>query len=176
MHPSLSLAKRKFEEIQTEFRQMMAVEAEVIPTITALKTNIAATAISSLRATGIEGVYTGIEGLLKELLAVVDGGVFAADESWHAHLLAQAAEPNQKKRAAIISEETYGLLDRLRAFRHVERNVYRHMLRDTEVVENLQRLQKLFPLFEIDIERFFKTYDRDDRTEDDYSPQTPGRK
>jgi hypothetical protein len=176
MHPSLSLAKRKFEEVKAEFRQAMTIESDVIPTIAALKTETAVTALNSLRATSIEGVYTGIEGLLKELLAVVDGGVFAAEESWHAHLLAQAAAPNLPKRAPIISEETYGLLDRLRAFRHVERNVYRHMLRNHEVLENMQRMQKLFPLFETDIERFLTAYGRDDKTEDDCAPHTPGRK
>jgi len=176
MRQSLSLARRKFEEVKAEFRQVMAVESDVIPTIAKLKTTTADTAANSLRATGIEGVYTGIEGLLKELLTIVDGGVFAAEENWHARLLAQAADPNLKKRAAIISGDTYELLDRIRAFRHVERNVYRHMLRDTEVKENLERLQKLFPLFEADIEKFFKTYDHDDRTEDDCDPPTPGKK
>jgi hypothetical protein len=40
----------------------------------------------------------------------------------------------------------------------------------------MQRMQKLFPLFETDIERFLTAYGRDDKTEDDYAPHTPGRK
>src|SRR5687767_7184364 len=127
MHPALSLAKRKLDDLSAEFRQVLDIEAEVIPRIAAITSPAGTVAKNSLRATGIEGVYTGIEGVLKEILIVIDGGVFAGAESWHAHLLAQAAEPNQDKgRIAIISERTYDLLDRLRSFRHLERNIYRH--------------------------------------------------
>jgi hypothetical protein len=159
MHPALSLAKRKLEDARTEFDQLMAIEAEIIPVIAVKASPAASVAKTSLRATGIEGVYTGMEGVLKEILTVVDGGVFAGSESWHAHLLAQAAEPNaQNGRAAIISETVYRLLDQLRMFRHVERNIYRHLFRETDVDENLSRLQEVFPLFEADIELFLQKF------------------
>jgi hypothetical protein len=115
---------------------------------------------NALRASGIEGVYTGIEGVLKEILAVADEGVFARG-SWHAHLLAQAAAPNEQRgRPAIISDHVYEKLDRLRAFRHIERNIYRHLLRESDVDENLVLLTEVFPLFEAEIGSFLKTFDR----------------
>jgi hypothetical protein len=155
MHPALSLAKRKLDDLEAEFNQVMAIEAEVVPQLTTLGTQAALSAKSSLRATGIEGVYTGIEGVLKEILTVVDGGVFAGAESWHAHLLAQAAAPNdEKRRPALISEKTYRSLDRLRSFRHIERNLYRHLLREREVAENLERLTLALPLFKAEIGMF----------------------
>jgi len=87
MHPALSLAKRKLEDARTEFDQLVAIEMEIIPVIAEKTSPAASTAKTSLRATGIEGVYTGMEGVLKEILTVADGGVFAGSESWHAHLL-----------------------------------------------------------------------------------------
>lgn len=72
----------------------MAIEEQIVPSIARLDSTVAALAISALRATGIEGVYTGMEGVLKEILSQVDGGVFGRAENWHAQLLAQAAGSN----------------------------------------------------------------------------------
>jgi hypothetical protein len=44
------------------------------------------------RASGIEGVHTGMENVLKEVLNVVDGGVFGKSESYHAQLLESVLE------------------------------------------------------------------------------------
>jgi len=163
MHPALSLAKRKFDDLQTEFAKVIAIENEVVPVLGAMAAASAETAKTALRATGIEGVYTGIEGVLKEVLSVVDGGVFAAAESWHGQLLAQAAAANDANgRPSIIAERTYRLLDELRAFRHIERNVYRHLLRDREVDENFKKLCEVFPLFEVDVNSFMQDYGQHD--------------
>jgi hypothetical protein len=59
---------------------------------------------------------------------------------------------------AIISERTYELLDRLRSFRHLERNIYRHLLRERDVEENLERLKLVFPLFEAEVSSFVTTF------------------
>jgi len=160
MHPALSLAKRKLADARAEFDAVMAIEADIVPAVARTMSPVAVAAKNALRASGIEGMYTGIEGVLKEILAVVDGGVFAS-ESWHAHLLAQAAAPNERKgRPAIISDRVYERLDRLRAFRHIERNIYRHLLRESDVDENLARLTEVFPLFEAEIGQFFKSFDQ----------------
>ena len=99
MHPALSLAKRKLEDARTEFDALMAIEADIVPAVIGTMSPVAVAAKNALRASGIEGVYTGIEGVLKEILAIVDEGVFAR-ESWHAHLLAQAAAPNEQRGAS----------------------------------------------------------------------------
>jgi hypothetical protein len=67
MHPALSLAKRKFDDLRKEFANMRVIEQEVIPALAAMTSSSAETAKTSLRATGIEGVYTGIEGVLTAL-------------------------------------------------------------------------------------------------------------
>lgn len=93
----------------------------------------------------------------------VDGGVFGHAENWHAQLLAQAAGSNDAVgRGPLISEQTYERLDRLRGFRHIERNVYRHLLQDDGVTENLARLAEVFPSFEQEMAEFIGTYDPTD--------------
>jgi len=172
MHPALALAKRKLDDTRIEFDQVLAIEAEIIPSIAEKNSQAARIAKNSLRATSIEGVYTGVEGVLKEILTVIDGEVFAGSEGWHKSLLTQARAPNEPKgRGSIISEATFELLDKLRAFRHVEHNVYRHTLRETDVEENLELMKQAFPNVEAEVEEFFKDYGNDDRQDD-----TPGPK
>lgn len=160
MQMALALAKRQLEQLRKEFARAISIETQIIPILTKENSETALEAKNALQATYIEGVYTGIENLLKELLTTIDGGVFAVERAWHAHLLAQAAEANpDKKRPPIISQWVYDRLDRLREFRHVERNVYRHLFFESGVEENWARLKEVFPLFEAEIEAFMQTFD-----------------
>lgn len=90
------------------------------------------------RASAIESIYTGIEGILKELLACVGEPVYsrAGDDQhrWHAQLLAQVAHSTDT-RPAIISEPLRRELDELRRFRHLDRNIYGHQLQPDRVGE-----------------------------------------
>jgi len=118
------------------------------------------------RASGIEGVYTGIENVLKTILGVTDGGVIADAESYHAQLLAQSAEATAK-RSEIIGGELYGKLDRLRAFRHRERVNYRHLLSEGAVNENLALLKETYPKFEAEITAFIETWEQKPKDDDE---------
>jgi hypothetical protein len=159
MHPALALAERQLLDLRAEYDQLLAIEADIIPGIIKNKSPVAPKAILALRATNIGSVYNGIEKVLKEILTVVDGSVFAGPESWHAQLLAQAASPNENAgRRPIISDRVYEVLDELRAFRHFERHNYRHIFRDQETGENLGRLKGVFPLFENDIRTFLRDF------------------
>lgn len=156
MHPAFALARHKLDELRAEFETGLIIKDEVVPTIQATRQDIAATARSTLQASVIEGVYTGVEGVLKELLAIMDGGVFGASDNWHAQLLAQAATASDL-RPAIMTEDTYRLLNELRAFRHIERNVYRNALRPVDVSRNMERLRTVFPRLEAEIRQFMAT-------------------
>jgi hypothetical protein len=91
---------------------------------------IAGIVAASSRASHVESIYTGIEGVLKELLASMGETVFShrgEDQSrWHQQLLAQAAVGNPQ-RPAVISSALHAALDELRKFRHFERNNYAHV-------------------------------------------------
>ncbi len=124
------------------------------------------------RASGIEGVYTGMENVLKELLAVADGGVFSSSESYHAQLLAQAAQKTDS-REPVLDGDLYDKIDRLRAFRHRERTNYRHVLRDDLVKENFKLLVDTFPVFERQVQSFIAELENKPKDGDE---AVPGRK
>jgi hypothetical protein len=157
MHPAFAVTQRRLLELREEFGHFIAAESLVVGLLTQNTERAAEWARNALRGTGIESVYTGIEGILKDLLIETDGQVFAPPESWHAHLLAQAAAGTDE-RASIISEPVYTKLDEIRRFRHVERNVYRQEFREPDVVRNLELLKEVFPEFVTDIDRFVNGY------------------
>lgn len=172
MHVTLALANRKLADLRKEFDNLIAIEAEVIPALDASPSAVARSAKSILRSSGIEGIYTGIEGVLKEIVTTMDEAIPAAGDSWHARLLAQAALRTDA-REAIVSEETYKALDRLRSFRHLERNVYRHALRPEGVDENFDLMRKVFDDVHDDIRTFLEA--RSDQLDQDVggSPSGP---
>lgn len=108
----------------------------------------------SLTATGIEHVYTGIEGVLKTLVNEVDGGVHAKEE-YHKALLAQCLVETTE-RPAILDQVTHALVDELRGFRHAERNNYIDALRAHEVDDNYKRMNAAMPAFRSDVLKFIE--------------------
>jgi hypothetical protein len=136
----MALARRRLVETRQEYDAFLSADAEKMAPLDKDNSPAAEWLRVAGRATGIEGVYTGIEACLREVLNVADGGVFASPDRFHAQVLAQAAEQTPD-RPAIISADLYAALDALRQVRHRERNVYRHLLVESGVNENLQRPQ-----------------------------------
>jgi len=87
---------------------------------------------TTLCASAAEKIYTGCERVMAMLAARADGAKIDKNETWHKSLLDRMRLPFRERRA-IVSEETYALLDRIRSFRHRERNTYGFDL-DTEIV------------------------------------------
>jgi hypothetical protein len=54
----------------------------------------------------------------------IDGAPVTRSDGWHVALLRRMACPYPGLRPAIISAECFALLDKLRSFRHRERNSY----------------------------------------------------
>src|SRR5580700_2558498 len=74
---------------------------------------------------------------------------------WHAALLRRMAHPFPNVRKAVISDECYRQMDRLRAFRHRERNTYGTSLDFDIVVERSREAVAAFDVFHSDVRRFF---------------------
>jgi hypothetical protein len=82
----------------------------------------------------IEKIYTGMERIMSRLASMLDGEpVGKSGESWHRALLLRMSMPYPGVRGRIICEETLGLLNNLRGFRHRERHSY-SMALDLEIV------------------------------------------
>ncbi|MBF0372350.1 MAG: hypothetical protein HQL39_02915 [Alphaproteobacteria bacterium] len=103
-------------------------------------------------AAGTEGVYTGIEKILRMIAREIDDYV-PDDESWHRSLLQQMALPLEGVRPAVLSPDTFRLLDALRGFRHRVRDIYGFGLDPEFVTTNLARLRLAVPAFEQDFAR-----------------------
>jgi hypothetical protein len=75
------------------------------------------------KAFAVEGVYSGLEAILKIIADEVDKGV-PSGTAWHALLLEVMVTSKKGVRPQVLCEETFALLDQLRRFRHVARNNY----------------------------------------------------
>jgi hypothetical protein len=91
------------------------------------------TSVSAL-ASGIEKVYSGLERTLRLIASRIDGDV-PNDPEWHMTLLQRMAEELPGVRPPVLSKDSLQILDRLRAFRHRERNSYAQDLDPVRVLE-----------------------------------------
>lgn len=78
-------------------------------------------------ALNLHGLYTGFERIFTQIAETIDDDL-PQGEDWHKLLLAQMKSEIPGLRPAVISNEMWEVLDDLRKFRHVVRNVYTHHL------------------------------------------------
>ena len=88
-------------------------------------------------ALNLHGFYSGFERIFTQIAEIVDDDL-PRGENWHELLLLQMTSNTLVIRPAVISTETGRLLDELRRFRHVVRNVYMHKF----IPENVGKLLK----------------------------------
>jgi len=76
-------------------------------------------------ALNLHGFYSGVERLFQLIARHIDRDrKLATGESWHQHLLQRMKKDIQETRPALISDESASVLDELRRFRHLVRNIY----------------------------------------------------
>jgi len=115
-------------------------------------------------ASGVEKIYTGCERIMAMIAAGVDGARVEHSEGWHISLLKRMANPFPDVRAAVISEQTYTALDRLRSFRHRERNTYGLVLDTDIVVERANQTIEAFGQFGLELAAFIAAMNPSDST------------
>ena len=141
----LDKAEQELRRIEDAVRLFDGMEASPAATW-ARRTSIAG---------GVEGVYSGLEGILKGIAEDIDGHV-PQGSAWHAKLLETMALDVSGVRPAAVSPETHRLLDELRRFRHAVRSNYGIDLRDPDIDANLERVRRVVPLFRRDFEEFVR--------------------
>ncbi len=105
-------------------------------------------------ASAAEKIYTGCERVMARLASEVDSVPVAHSEGWHGALLRRMSHPFPQVRGPIISAECHAVLDRLRAFRHRERNTYGINLDFGVVVERAREAVEGFELFRDEVRTF----------------------
>ena len=95
-------------------------------------------------ALNLHDIYSGVERILKQIAATVDGNLPASPE-WHRDLLEQMGLDLPQVRPPVLSNESIINLDEYLRFRHVVRNVYTFSL-DPERVGRL--VKELGPVYD----------------------------
>lgn len=106
-------------------------------------------------ASAIEKIYTGCERVMARIAADVDGSPLSHTEDWHAALLRRMANPFPAVRGPVISPACSRQMDRLRAFRHRERNSYGINLDPDIVLERGGEAVEAFHAFHAEVRDFF---------------------
>jgi hypothetical protein len=103
----------------------------------------------------IHNLYNAVEDLLK-LLATRFENQITDTAQWHSALLRRMTQAVKGMRPAVISEESYALLNGLRSFRHFFRHAYGVSIEFEQLKVNLARAQGVRSLLQRDIHRFLE--------------------
>lgn len=98
-------------------------------------------------------IYTEFEKILEILIKGIDGDVPTATD-YHTALIKRATYSIPNVRPQIISEETFDLLNVLRAYRHKLRRIYTYLISPKKVINLTDAATKCFDLFNRDWESF----------------------
>jgi hypothetical protein len=105
---------------------------------------------SSALSSNLQSIYTGIEGVLKEIANDIDEHL-PGGESWHKGLIDQLEIPVEGRRPAAISEPTVQMLLELLKFRHVVRVNYSANLQLDSVLKNYHLAISVLPSLKKDL-------------------------
>ena len=105
----------------------------------------------------LHNLYSAVEDLLKLVASVFENNVVDLSR-WHSELLRRMSLEIEGIRPALLSEESAGLLNQLRAFRHVFRHAYGQRLDFDRVQENLVAARELRPLLFSDVTTFLRSF------------------
>ena len=104
-------------------------------------------------ALNLHGFYSGFERLFTHIAETIDGDLPHA-EDWHRRLLQQMKTEVPGVRPAVISTEMGEILEELRKFRHVVRNVYTHHLDPARLKKLVEGSSKSFAQLNAEISAF----------------------
>lgn len=109
----------------------------------------------------IHNVYCAAEDLLKLVAQAFENSVSGAE--WHRSILLRLSQPVLGIRPALLSEETFDVMNRLRGFRHFIRHAYGADIEITQLNSNLDLAVKLRTLLPQDVESFLLCLTREER-------------
>jgi len=115
---------------------------------------------TTLCASAAEKIYTGCERVMAKLATEVDGEKVDKGDAWHRALLDRMRQPFHG-RDAVVTDETHALLDKMRAFRHRERNTYGFNLDTVIVLERAREVIQAYDGLAADVRRLLDAYPGD---------------
>jgi hypothetical protein len=110
----------------------------------------------------IHNLYNATEDLLKVIAANFENNI--TDQSqWHSILLQRMTQNITEIRPALLSHETYLLLNSLRGFRHFFRHAYGATIEYAQLKINLDKALNLLPCLEDDVNNFVSRLANDEK-------------
>ncbi len=104
-------------------------------------------------ALNLHGFYSGLERLFELIARHVDG-LLPGGEMWHRDLLHRMTQEVDGIRPAVISQESGKVLDELRRFRHLVRNVYTMSLSPEKMAGLVSALPALWSTLQAELGAF----------------------
>jgi len=132
-----------YPEIKTSVVKGLSVNDEIVSTY-----------LGSL----LHAYYDHAEKVFKLIAKNIDGCV-PDGESWHKELLDQMTIAIPEKRPALLRKETQQLLEDLRGFRHVYRNVYGDYLDPIRIENLVKKLPMIARYLKEDLHNLIQTMD-----------------
>ena len=104
-------------------------------------------------ALNLHGFYSGYERIFTHIAETIDSDLPHGEE-WHNLLLQQMKTEVPDIRPAVVSTETGAILDDLRKFRHVVRNVYTYHIDPVRLGKLVKNSSESFPQLHAEISAF----------------------
>lgn len=101
----------------------------------------------------LHNLYNAVEDLLQLVAAHFENQIEGVGR-WHTALLRRMNQDVEGVRPALLSDESYFLLNGLRSFRHFFRHAYAVPIEYAQLQINLDKVRRLLPCLERDIEQF----------------------
>lgn len=157
MNPAFAASQRRLRDLEKEWGRFRDGNRllNVIRHADGVSEEQKAWVINAAVSSCVSGLFTGMEEILRGLLALIDEYVPAGEGS-HQAILDQASVRVNDLRPPIISETVYQALTDLKGFRHFERHNYRFRFDGALVQENVARTEELIPAFIRDVEAFIE--------------------
>ncbi len=104
----------------------------------------------------IHNLYSAVEDLLKIVATYFENNI-TETAKFHIALLTRMTQNIPVIRPALISQETFLILNSLRGFRHFFRHAYGTPIEYEQLKNNLDKSMNILPLLEQDVDTFFNT-------------------
>jgi hypothetical protein len=101
----------------------------------------------------LHNLYNAVEDLLQLVAAHFENQIEGVGR-WHTALLRRMNQDVEGVRPALLSDESYFLLNGLRSFRHFFRHAYAVPIEYAQLQINLDKVRRLLPCLKRDIEQF----------------------
>ena len=103
----------------------------------------------------LHNLYNAVEDLFQLVAAHFENQIEGVGR-WHTELLRRMNQDVEGVRPALLSDESYVLLNGLRSFRHFFRHAYAAPIEYAHLQINLDKAQRLRPCLKRDVEQFLR--------------------